>query len=365
MTKIKIDLHNHSEFSPDGGAKYEQIIDAAIKNGVRYLGITDHDYQPTIEDMIKVDNYAKGKGIEVFLGVENSMSKGVHIQSFYPQMAGDESEDVKQYLTDRKNVLEGIYQSGIIMHENYKKLGYEVTLDDCKNIAGRKSYQTLFFFTALGEKFPELFPNQDETDTIFKANRNGAMKKNDGEFDGINPETLFYSQTTCDLDKESSEFHENLKNRYGLTIPQGTSDRNPEDVIYFVNKYAGVSIIAHPGLIEKNIFDENIGNWIDSGLDAISCEGYPYDKISDIKKGWKEAGYDVDSFNNHLKDEYVRAHDLKTSGGTDSHQSTKDYESFNKLLAGQRAIEIEEDYLENTIVPRLIDAKKAFYEKYL
>lgn len=358
--KFRVDLHNHSRHSPDGGATYFQIIDAASMNDVDFLAITDHDFQPSIEDMLEVDKYTKDKRMTVFLGVENSMDQGVHVQSFYPQIVGKESQDdVKQYLLDRKNVLEGIDQAGILMHQNYKRLGYPLELSEIEQLVGRDSFQTLFFFTALGKKFPELYG------TTFAENRKGAMNEDNESFDGVNPSTKVYCQTTCDLAKESDEFHEKLRDGYGITIPQGTSKLDPSEVIRFMRDYKGITILAHPGLIKKPLFEKNIRSWINAGLDAISCEGYPYERISGgLNETWQNEGFTVDSFNAQLKERYIKGSNLYTSGGTDSHQSTKDYQSFNGLLAGDNAFEKSTQDFNRTIVTKLIEAKKAFYDRY-
>ena len=347
---MKADLHNHSINSPDGGATYKQIVDSAHKNGAAYLAITDHDYQPSIDDMLEIDQYAQARGMNVFLGVENSTAGGVHVQSFYTKIVGREAEaDVKQYLVDRKNLLEGIDQAGELMHAIYasevKSNGQpcSLSLSEIEKLAGRASYQTLFFFTALGEKFPELHGKG------FAVNRAGAKKAHSETFDSKEPSTMRYLQTSCDLADLPEEFHHLLKEKYNIVIPEGSTDFNTGDLIAFVKKYEGLSTLAHPGLIVREKFESSIRDWKDAGLDAISCEGYPYEHINKgVHQSW---ALSVDEFNTHLK-KLAQELGLATSGGTDSH------EPFNGLSAGEFAFEAT----GNKLIPKLLKAKEEFYK---
>jgi len=58
-----IDLHNHTNFSYDGISGICDLVENAIRNGVDYIGITDHEFsiQERIEDYIKAVNTVKGK----------------------------------------------------------------------------------------------------------------------------------------------------------------------------------------------------------------------------------------------------------------------------------------------------------------
>ena len=343
---MKADLHNHSMFSPDGGATYKQIIDTAHKRGVDFLAITDHDYQPKLEDMLEVDKYADKKGMHVFLGVENTTSGSIHVQSFYPIL--ENNAEVKQYLLDRDNLLEGIQQAGSLMQQVYSREGFEITNKDMQKYGLRESMQTLFFFTAMGLKFPELYGK------TFADNRKGAKGVHDFSFDKTNPSTMLYLQTTCDLADLSEEFHAKLKDEFNIVMPEGSSKNKAEDLIRLVKKYEGISVLAHPGLIKKDIFESNINGWIDAGLSAISCEGYPYmDVNSGLNEKWDIS---VSEANAYFK-EIAKSNNLMTSGGTDSHQAT-DIKSYNGLFAGQNAF----DATGNSLIGKLIVAKERFYE---
>lgn len=347
---MKSDLHNHSMRSPDGGASYHLIVDAAHKNGVKYLAITDHDHIPTIEDMVEIDHYAKTKDMEVFLGVENTTEKGIHVQSFYPLRTKElkNSVDFGRYMNDRKAILTGIQEAGKIIQENYKNIGYGLTLEECKKYAGKASFQTLFYFTSLGEKYPELFGKG------FQPNRKGAMELHEKTFDGKDPRTIRYLQVSCDLDKYGEEFVEKTRLFYDVSIPKRSELYNTNNLIKFLSKYDAVITLAHPGLILPDIFNENIEKWVDSGLTAISCN-YPYDKIG-YKKEWNMP---IEQFNEKMKN-LANKYNLLISGGTDSHQGPEEGVSFNGLFAGEHAF----DCTDNKLIPKLFQAKKRYYNEF-
>lgn len=62
----KIDLHIHTNCS-DGDFSPEEIVNLAVKRGLKAIAITDHD---TVEGVGRAVNYSFGKGIEVIPGIE-------------------------------------------------------------------------------------------------------------------------------------------------------------------------------------------------------------------------------------------------------------------------------------------------------
>ena len=61
-----IDLHIHTNVS-DGEFSPEEVVDIAVKKGLKAIAITDHDTTMGIPAAIE---YAKGKGIEIVPGIE-------------------------------------------------------------------------------------------------------------------------------------------------------------------------------------------------------------------------------------------------------------------------------------------------------
>lgn len=67
--KIKVDLHIHSNKSPDSRLSIEDIIDFYYKNGFKAIAITDHE---TMEGVKKARSMCIEKGIEMLIipGIE-------------------------------------------------------------------------------------------------------------------------------------------------------------------------------------------------------------------------------------------------------------------------------------------------------
>ncbi|MDP7243751.1 MAG: PHP domain-containing protein, partial [Flavobacteriales bacterium] len=64
----KIDLHCHTNAS-DGESSAEELVDFAIKKGIKAIAITDHD---SLGSLKKVIEYSKDRGIEIIPGIEIS-----------------------------------------------------------------------------------------------------------------------------------------------------------------------------------------------------------------------------------------------------------------------------------------------------
>ena len=77
-----IDLHVHSNYS-DGELTPYEIIDEAVKNGVKYLAIADHDTIDSYTDDLFL--YAEKRGIILNKAVEISTKSdtcGIHILGY-------------------------------------------------------------------------------------------------------------------------------------------------------------------------------------------------------------------------------------------------------------------------------------------
>ncbi len=78
----KIDLHTHSNKS-DGSLSPSELVDAAIKENISAIALTDHDTTSGIEEAIA---YAKNKPLQVIPGIELSTSYGptdIHILGLF------------------------------------------------------------------------------------------------------------------------------------------------------------------------------------------------------------------------------------------------------------------------------------------
>ncbi len=85
MNDFRADLHCHSTCS-DGTCTPQELIDLAIRLGLKGLSITDHD---TIQAYAPAFSYAKGRPIELIPGIEFSATlddSSIHVlgYSFFP-----------------------------------------------------------------------------------------------------------------------------------------------------------------------------------------------------------------------------------------------------------------------------------------
>ena len=77
------DLHTHTHFS-DGSCSPEELVAAAKKIGLHYLGITDHDTVDGVRHLYENGLYP-GKGVNIIPGVElsaNHPEKDIHIVGY-------------------------------------------------------------------------------------------------------------------------------------------------------------------------------------------------------------------------------------------------------------------------------------------
>lgn len=97
---MKIDLHNHSNYS-DGLYSVKELLDHAKKKGVEILALTDHDSAFGVQEAIE---YGKKIGIEVIAGIELSTfynNESVHIVGLFknnivPKEIFDKSIEIKE-----------------------------------------------------------------------------------------------------------------------------------------------------------------------------------------------------------------------------------------------------------------------------
>jgi hypothetical protein len=115
-----LELHSHTTFS-DGTLTPGDLVDAAIKAGVKALAITDHDTLAGWEQAIK----AAGSNLEIVPGVELSTvenGKSLHVLGFYPCKEALEPA-LKERIAGRKRRAQRIVQK-------LAELGYPVSLPE-------------------------------------------------------------------------------------------------------------------------------------------------------------------------------------------------------------------------------------------
>jgi predicted metal-dependent phosphoesterase TrpH len=115
-----LELHSHTTFS-DGTLTPGDLVDAAIKAGVKALAITDHDTLAGWDQAIQ----AAGSNLEIVPGVELSTvenGKSLHVLGFYPRR-----ETLEPALEER---IAGRKRRARLIIQKLQALGYSVTLPE-------------------------------------------------------------------------------------------------------------------------------------------------------------------------------------------------------------------------------------------
>ncbi len=118
-----VDLHVHSTCS-DGTYTPEELVDCALKKGLRAFALTDHD---TTEGLDRAIRYAEGRDIEVVPGIEFSTeyeSRDIHILGLYIDYEKKEFKEQVQAFIDSRT------ERNRKMCANLQKAGVFVTYED-------------------------------------------------------------------------------------------------------------------------------------------------------------------------------------------------------------------------------------------
>lgn len=129
---MAIDLHIHTTAS-DGAYTPSQVAEEAKRLGLTVIGITDHDTMDGVEEAAR---RGRELGIEVVPGIELNTDyhdREIHILGYYPDPHSDKFQGILKELRDaRINRIQ-------TMVANLKQLGYPVSYDRVKEIAGEGS----------------------------------------------------------------------------------------------------------------------------------------------------------------------------------------------------------------------------------
>ena len=224
--KVVFDFHMHSTAS-DGTYSPHEIIDVAMSAGAVSIAITDHD---TIDGALEASSYAKEQGLELFTGVELNTD------------AYDAEIDILGYFWDPTDtrfleMLKARQEGRIVRAKKIVKklatVGVEISYDRVREIAHGAVCRP-HVIEAMVEKG-------------YVANQKEAFEKYLG------------------LGKPAHVPHDKL---------------TPEEAIDFVNRGGGLSIIAHPGLVENDAVVEKLLQAGAKGLEAY----YPMHSEEEIQK---------------------------------------------------------------------------------
>ena len=117
-----IDLHSHTDAS-DGTFSPPQLIAEAVRVGVRYLGITDHD---TFDGYDAALPLARQAGMELVCGIELSTKlhgRSVHLLGYF--LSQDEMTDFRGWILEMQAARR---DRNIRLIERLQSLGFDITL---------------------------------------------------------------------------------------------------------------------------------------------------------------------------------------------------------------------------------------------
>lgn len=123
------DLHTHSSCS-DGTNTPAQNVALAAERGLAGIGVTDHDTTAGLEEAFAA---AEGTGVEVVPGIEFSAEydgASLHVLAYWIDPAHAGLREELQRLTDTR------FRRGEMMVEKLQGLGYEISFDRVRAIAG-------------------------------------------------------------------------------------------------------------------------------------------------------------------------------------------------------------------------------------
>jgi 3',5'-nucleoside bisphosphate phosphatase len=123
------DLHTHTSFS-DGTNTPTENVALAAERGLLGLAITDHD---TTEGFTEAVAAAASAGLEMVTGIEFSAEyegASLHVLSYWVDATDEPLRDELQRLTDTR------FRRGEMMVEKLQDLGYDISFDQVREIAG-------------------------------------------------------------------------------------------------------------------------------------------------------------------------------------------------------------------------------------
>jgi len=267
MKYLKADLHMHTSYS-DGKFSPQQLIDLSKKCGLDIISITDHDNVNAVSQAI---SYGNEKGIQVIPGVEISADvneQEVHILGYF------------------------------INHKNKKFLE---------------------FLSSLREK--RLQRNER---IVEKLNDLGSKIKFNSIIGKVGIDTsVGRPHIAMELSEEGfvNSYYEAFMKYIGDGKPAYVKKPNPpaKEVIKLISELGGLSFIAHPGKIIRDVF---LTELIAYGLDGIETVHPSHSKD------------DINYFTSAAAENF-----LLTSGGSDFHGGVKnDQKNFGNYYVSNNEI---------------------------
>jgi fructose-bisphosphate aldolase class II len=240
--------------------------------GIKVLAVTDHDIRPPdYIDGEEICEYAKSKGVTILKGIEISCETeidDVHIVCFGCDWKDRYFDDLEKSVVQSK--VEGYRALVEKLSENGVEISWEEILDNNGNPILEEQIQKKMIFEALARK---------------------------------------------DFAKDWSAAKLAVKNSPDYQIKRRKP--NPRDAIREAKRTGGVSILAHPFLINDPRInrEEYIESLIEAGLNGIEAS-YTYDKTS---YGGSETKEQIEKY---IRQKYSGRLEI-ISGGSDYHADYK------------------------------------------
>ncbi len=269
MKKYPVDLHIHTTAS-DGKYTPGEVIRNAASRGMKAISITDHDTVDAYSDK-SIFTLAESLGLELVTGIEFSCfidSRSVHILGYF---IDTDSEELQKAIYTQKNERE-IRMKKMVdrLHEmGMDRISFEEIMNEAGSSVGRPHLARHMMNKGYCKEFTEAF------------------------------------------EKYIGEGKPAYVKRESLT---------PCDMINLIKKLGGISVVAHPRLIED---DMKLTNLISCGIDGIEV-------ICPSHNRTDESRYT----------KFAEKHNLLRTGGSDFHgnasgesigTSGMSYEDFLKL----------------------------------
>ncbi len=244
------DLHVHTNYS-DGTMSPEAVVDEAIRLGISTISITDHD---TVEGVVAACQYGQGKNLNIIPGLELSS----YLSPLEVHILG--------YFIDIHNVsLQKILK---VAHEDRLKRIY-----------------------AIAEKLRGLHVDIDPQEIFTLAGKGSPGRMHVAE--------VIWKHGYCNTILES--FSKYIGDHGPAYVPKKTL--TPQQAIELIREAGGVSVLAHPGLTQR---DHVIEDLVKYGLQGIEVY-YPSHTPQAVKKYQKIA----------------KKYNLVETGGSDFHGERK------------------------------------------
>ena len=221
------DLHTHTNRS-DGTFTPTEVVDLAVERGLDGVAITDHD---TLEGLDEASAAADGR-IEVVPGVEFSAEyegASLHVLAYWIDPADEGLATELRRLTDTR------FRRGELMVEKLQELGYPISFDRVRAIAGG--------------------------DTIARPHVAQAMVEA-----GIVP-------------NEKAAFTEGFIADGGRAwVPKHAL--HPRDALALIDGAGGVCVLAHPGMWkgQGSVPDELIEEMAGGGMGGLEVDHPDHDE---------------------------------------------------------------------------------------